>query len=638
METITKQYGKRTSDDVQHDRAVRMTQVVQKFASTLCQRQVRTRLVPEGVAPAWSTSNTITFAEEDLADLGTVEGVLSSKGLSLHEVCHILFTPRSGTDIVRWVVDNGKGRAFNALEDQRIETLMVGRFGDPVVPWLTAVVAQHLVSKPEQLQTAFPLIRGRKYLPLELRQACRDLYAHQEDVAELSSIIDEYRLLLYPQDTQRGIELITRYAQLIKGIEPEGGCSSKSPDSYDSNADSRPISKRAQESARSKAEARDEEDDEDNFDFGDPADSPADETDNEQSGAGDEADTNAEDESQNSSGNGDSDSDGAPAPSTGSDTGSGSDSASDSSPSASDAQPGDGAGNADADKLADLLNDILDEQVEKLAEDLSKDIAKYNGEQELVGGNSSTPRIADFISGTVDETVVRASKSFGTELERLRAQFDPGWEREVSSGRINASRYLRGCELDEAFDRWSVGRDDAVDIEAVIVLDASGSMGGEREQRASNAMWGLKRALDRVGANCTVVTFQGYAGGERLLYKADEPASTTVKRVQTGGGTEPIGALKYATRVLAESSRAIKVLFNVTDGEWSSSDESDKLIRTMRQAGVLTAMAYIAEWEVGADKVPAHECEVVSHIANSSDLFVLGRQLVKLATARNLAR
>ena len=36
-------------------------------------------------------------------------------------------------------------------------------------------------------------------------------------------------------------------------------------------------------------------------------------------------------------------------------------------------------------------------------------------------------------------------------------------------------------------------------------------------------------------------------------------------------------------------------------------------------------------------RVP-HECEVVSHIANSSDLFFLGRQLVKLATSRNLAR
>lgn len=629
---------------IQHDRAVRLTGVVQKYASTLCQREVRTRLVETGIAPAWSTSNTITFAESDLADLGTVDGVLSGKGLALHEVSHILFTPRSGTEIVRWVVKGKLMHAFNALEDQRIETLMVGRFGNPVVPWLTAVIAQHLTATPAHLQTAFPLVRGRKYLPVELRRACRDLYQDQQSVDELSDIIDEYRTFLFPEDTERAKELIARYAELVKHTGDHGdfGCESRHPDQYDSS-ESRPVSKKYQQSAKQRAELRKEEDeaDADPFDFGDPADNLPEEDEPQadesaDSSDGDNADESDADSSDNSA---DADSDGdqqVPGDS---------DALSDYLNEVADKheeqkqapKPGKQAGTEASEALADLLNDILEDVKSTLSEEVGRDLAKVRNDTELLGNKSSTPRPAESIAGTVPPEVAQASRSFGVELERLRAQFDPGWEREVSSGRISTSRYLRGAKLSESFDRWSIGREDAVDIEAVIILDASGSMGGAREQRASNAMWGLKRALDKVNANCTVVTFS-WSGSERVLYKAEESASSTVKRVQTGGGTDPEGALKYATRVLAESDRAIKVLFSITDGEWSNEESCDELVRNLRRAGVLTALAHISEYTSDSEAVNAHQSEIVSAVSNASDLFLLGRSLVKVATKRNLAR
>ena len=636
---------------IQHDRAVRLAGIVQKYASTLCQREVRTRLVETGIAPAWSTSNTITFAESDLADLGTVDGVLSGKGLALHEVSHILFTPRSGTDIVRWVVANKLMHAFNALEDQRIETLMVGRFGKPIIPWLTAVIAQHLVATPQHLQTAFPLVRGRKYLPVELRRACRDLYNDQDNVDELSQLIDQYRTLLFPEDTETAKTIIARYAELVKHTGDHGdfGCESRHPDQYDSS-ESRPVSKKYQQSAKQRAELRDEQDeaDADPFDFGDPADNFPEDDEPQEDEAGNGSDGDDTDESDADESNG-SDS---PA-----------DNADDSpaqSPAGADApaptiddlieklaeesrereqtkQAGEKAGAQKTEALNDLLDGILEDVKQSLSEEVSRDLAKVRNDTELLGNNSATPRPAQAISGTVTPEVAQASRSFGIELERLRAQFDPGWEREVSSGRISTSRYLRGAKLSESFDRWSIGREDAVDIEAVILLDSSGSMDGDREQRASNAMWGLKRALDRVGANCTVVTFS-WSGSERVLYKAEESASTTVKRVQTGGGTDPEGALKYATRVLSESARAIKVLFSITDGEWSNSEACDEQVRALRRAGVLTALAHISSYPVALEEVNAHQSEVVSSVTNASDLFLLGRSLVRVATQRNLAR
>jgi len=664
----------------QHDRAVRMTQVVAKFASVLCQREVRTQLIAEGVAPAWSTSNTITFCEADLADLTTVQGVIGSKGLSLHEVSHILFTPRSGSDIVQWVLATpGLSRAFNALEDQRIETLMVGRFGEPVVPWLTAVIAQHLVQDKEHMEQSFPLIRGRKYLPVELRKAVRELYPAQDKVAELSQVIDEYRLLVFPADTEKAQPLILRYAELVKDFPPEGGCTGRSPDVYESIGDSRPLPKKEQERAKNKAQKRDEEDeseeaDDESFDFGNPANDSTEESDegegsdsvisdedgdeagseegNEESEINAQPDADGELEGEgesNGEGKNYGDSDGASYDEDGEgeedvvgtevDTDSKSDVT---EPNVDSNKPKELANGAETDNgnLADLLNEILDEVIQELTDDIERDIAKFNGDAELRGNNSLTPEKAEWEAGTVDPLVAQSSKSFGLELERLRSQFDPGWDRAVSSGRINVSRYLRGAKLEESFDRWSLGRDDAVDIEAVILLDSSSSMTGESEQRASGAMWGLKRALDKIGASCTVVTFHGgYGTSTRILYKAEERADSTVRRVTPKGGTNPQDALLYATRVLAQSARSVKILFTVTDGAWSNPEPSEKLIRELRYAGVLTALAYVtaSKYSEYSSPIDPHESEVVARITNPSDLFILGRQLVKVATHRNLA-
>jgi Mg-chelatase subunit ChlD len=193
---------------------------------------------------------------------------------------------------------------------------------------------------------------------------------------------------------------------------------------------------------------------------------------------------------------------------------------------------------------------------------------------------------------------------------------------------------MTGVDLDEVFDRWSEGRDDAVDIEAVILLDTSGSMDSQATH-AYESMWALKRALDRVNANCTVITFASEAS---VLYSAEERASNTVKNAGTGGGTSPLQAIKYSTKVLADSSRAVKVMFTITDGEWSNSDECDKLIQRLRDGGVMTALAYISgAWDGDGASNKHHGCEVFSHIRSSADLFVLGRQLVKVATQRNLA-
>jgi hypothetical protein len=75
-------------------------------------------------------------------------------------------------------------------------------------------------------------------------------------------------------------------------------------------------------------------------------------------------------------------------------------------------------------------------------------------------------------------------------------------------------------------------------------------------------------------------------------------------------------------------------------GYGSSLSTEDMLIQGMRKSGVLTAMAFVAPGQVNTDlsTIPAHECESVSLVSNTGDLLPLGRDLVRHAVARGLAR
>lgn len=635
-------------DSRQHDSAIRMTQVVQQFATMLVGRKVGVRLSNETYAPAWSTSNTIEFSEPQLPDLTTLEGVLSTRGLTFHELAHILFTPRAQTDIALWVRENGFGQAFNALEDQRIETLLVAKY-QALGDWLTATMAQYLLDTPEAVGQAFPLLRGRRYLPVELRALVRQAYVNQQDIAELTSIIDEYRLLLFPQDTEQAKPLIARYAELVRNL-PEQGAGTPDPNGHRQRADhehqssikDKPLSKTEQERVRDKAKAQDSEvEDEEDFNWGDapqpepttnpqPSDSQPEDSSDADSGT-DSSDTEPSDtEPSDSDSSSDTDTD-----SDAEGTESDSDSDADGQPT-SDTESDSSSVNAGAgatEKAEQVLTDLLEGIKDSLGSAISEEIAKYGGDVVLQGVSAKTPRLADSSPAHVSGGAVQASVAFKQELEKLKAQFDPAWELKTRKGRLNPLRYAQGVEIDELFDKFEQGRDDAVDIEAVILLDTSGSMQGEPIQRASESMWGIKRALDSVQANCSVVTFDWNAN---LLYDAGESASTVMRFPRMGGGTDPLDALQYANHVLATSDRKVKVLFVITDGEWSNTERADRIIKNLRDGGVLTALAFIGGYASNIEDIKSHECEAVAHVVNASDLLHVGRSVVNLAIQRNL--
>lgn len=596
--------------DKDAERLHRMCQVSAKFASTLALRQIHAEVSDDryGDAPAWSDTDSITFQRQLIGDVADPEVVTALKGLTLHELSHILLTPRYGSNLAKEVQKDNLWRAFNALEDQRIEMYMTTKYGS-TAPWLLATVAKHLLNKPSQVVVAYPLTHGRKYLPKDLRDAVRNAYEDQTNVAELGVLIDQYITLNLgdPSTYPEALRIIRRYHELVEQLQPQdpeypyarkgwqriqdpNGHDSRKEGEWKSSSTSKPLSKGEQASVIARMSENSSNTDDDGDD---------DEPMSGQGGMPKQGNTS-----------GDSD-----APGTGV------------------------SGASGVETVRDIARRAFDNVLKSKAHDIATSIKQFTGEVELNSKPLPAPRRPDWvIDNNVSPDTVQASKSFGAELVRLRADYDPGWDRRTESGKLNVQRYVTGCEVDEAFDQWDMGREDAVDIECVILLDTSGSMGGVI-QGAYESMWAIKRAMDKINASTTVVL---YSHRTELLYSANERASTKMRYAGLGNNTVPLKGLRYARSVLGNSKRAIKICIAITDGWWDDSKACDAVLAHLRKAGVLTALAYMENpWNLSNNpnyvpNIDSHGCEVAVHITEPRDLFSLAKSMVKAGIRRNI--
>ena len=274
--------------------------------------------------------------------------------------------------------------------------------------------------------------------------------------------------------------------------------------------------------------------------------------------------------------------------------------------------------------------------IDTLTKDINSIANQIGVNPGLEGGNAETPDKARYTEVEVPTELSNIARGFGVELERLRADFDPAWISNESTGKLNAQRYLLGADLDSVFDSWEEGRDDVTSVEAVILLDRSGSMSGRNADEAYKSMWAIKKALERVEARTTVVTFDSHTA---LLYGADEKAGITIRDAGANGGTDPRDSILFAKKVLAESDKAIKILFMITDGSWDSK-KGESAVVEMKQAGVLTCQALISGYPGDSDSLndSRHGFELITSIRSAKDILVLGKELVRLAIARNLVK
>jgi len=615
--------NKKTAQQEAVDRIERVSQVFSKYASVLTLRNVNCLVVPQGVSPVFATSRTIVYSANHLTDITEPKSAMALKGLTLHEICHILFSARNGTSFKRIINKEQLAEAYAIAEDSRIETLLIGRFGTNITAWLNASIFRHLLTPKLDLSTQFPVVAGRKYLPIQVRQELRDVYAIPEHTDEIESLLDEYRLMVWNDDQVilRALDILRRLQELLNQLKGETGCvrvptpnqhENRPTDELEPSA-SRPLSQKEQEQAQNGAKKRNE-------------------TNTKGTHQKPPATPNGLPENPNPTGT----QCDFPMPTGKGKTDTNDQQGKDKSNEPAKEQGSNGSSTHEPKQLnPQLENAILDQwnkDLEKVKSEINKDIKDFKNDLSLQDIQVDKPRKATFISRKVDERTLSAGKKFGRELERIRTELEPNWKTNKDSGKINANRYLTGSDLDTVFDEWYDGQDEACDIEAVILLDNSGSMSGGKALSAYKSMFAIKQGLQAIGASCSVIT---YNTRPSMLYEPFDQVKSEIRDAGADGGTEPLEALLYSQSVFANSRRNVKVLFTITDGEWQDTENADQVISTLSSSGVITALALIGD-EVRSDTT--HECLISSKIQHPDHLIGLAKSIVKLAIAKALTK
>jgi len=628
IEQLDNQRWEEARDEERQERSVRLNalcRVYEQADRVLTGDPVIVNVVPDGPAPAWSDGAAIYINLDQIEDMD-LETLTQVNGLNYHELAHHLYTPRKGTELVKWVIDNNYFQAFNILEDQRIETLLTGRYPS-IAPYLTATVARWLGTS-EDINGNYVCIRGRRYLPVEIRQAFRDEFAFPELIPAIIDIVDEYRLLAFPAGYDKAKELIKRFYDEVcvpMGMtsDMDGGpnkCGERSPISK-----GRPEPGKAQEKDAQRAKG-----------IGTKESTYVPKPKAQASKQAEGNSQSSQDSPQDMSNN-----DGNSSSQTNSKAPTSVQEALDirdgnvNNPTSTQA----GSGHAPSlgglpDKINDMLNNAIDDVLAR--KDVQADVKTK--QKVIIGGDGKHEDITKrgkFEATDVPQEAMISYRKFAKELQRLRDDSEPTWYKETPTGRLNVQRVIRGCEIDQAFDRWDEG-DDGCDIEAVILVDRSGSMSsGRNDKKASIACWTIKRALEHIQAPVTVYAFDDAA---EVAYTRNELAhKTKYKFIYGNGGTEPYPTLLAAEQLLMSSRKKNKMLFIVTDGVFNT-NKNDELIERIGRRGVLTAMTLIMddkEWKYYVEdhkqldeEQLRHKSEVFARISNAKDLLPFAKQVV----------
>ena len=532
---------------------------------------------PEMDTTATNNGREIVFNANLIEDLDT-ETIVSMNGTNYHELAHVLFSPRAGSSLGQYVVNNKMKRAFNMLEEGRIEKLLVAKYPATRLFLEATFLDYALKDSPDKWGDMFPVSTGRRYLDYELRQMIADKFidSYGADMAQtVSRIVNDYAGLVFPTDFNRGMELIAEYSQLV-GLDTEPQGQSPTPngggDGHNHNERNplqkgRPASTKEQERLQGKSDTSVGE----NLEGNTPI--------------------NAEKSANGLGGN-------EPANGVGGSTGEYR------GEQKSYTNSDDDIAHALTERLKSIHSDS------RIRNEVSEVRKAITGNDEVRG----TLKYGKYNEKEVDVSASNFARRFGTELERMVMNADPHWDRFLPSGKLNVTRTMTPDinAIGQMFDVWDTGNENT-DIEAVILLDNSGSMGYHMDEVCEKA-WIIKRGIETIDGSVTVYNFHSYS--EVLYDKKDKAKPRTFRNIYATGSTNPMTALVEAERILTTTDKHIKMLFIVTDGEWDNTAECDNIIKRLNEKGVVTCVVFMGDYEyVNRILLEAKQGEVYSQQA-----------------------
>lgn len=574
------------------------------------------------------------------------------RGVNLHELAHIKYSPRKGqlpwNEVDKLAKEIGSDpnlyhlavtipvhRAWNLLEDLRIESLFSTQYRN-TIPYFNRTVTEVLLNDPNAQVELFHLwLYGRRYVPAEIRKQARDLFIQHtnitpKDLELWEGLIDDYRSFIFPRDGRKIAPLLLQFLELWNKYFPQTGFpeTGTGPDGAGGHGERREGTTPSAEEQRNAQERREEaEEDWEDADSESSNDGDSDSDDESDSNEGaddqDSDDDRHEDSDDSNVGGGDDTDSGDDEDNSGDKGLTGTDGGS--SQTDSDNQNGDkpsdpsegnkgktssnGDGNANqggeskqASKLLKSLEDSLATSAEQVYDDIADTLKQvlYRAERLKVDALfKNTEQASSFLPPSPKFKAV--SNALNNALRQLRSDNDSMWERGVPTGRLNIGLAINAEAQDsdlDVFDRWNDSGDDAPKVEVVILLDQSGSMSGRIPTAQSSGYYTTiaeaSAAMWSLKLACqqndVPCTVIGYSDSEqtRILYRSDDRVTQQVGIFEAKRSTEPSVALKIAHSILSASDATNKILVSISDGEWSVNVEDIKTVRAINSLGADT--------------------------------------------------
>lgn len=590
-------------------------QVYEKTDRILSGRPVRVIMAFDGdnhglgEAPGWTDGEDISLnahvINRDLGNLTMPMIVLHTKAINFHELGHIMFTPRMTDDTPKWVKAQTFAEpnrkwwyAFNALEDQRMEMMFTAKFR-PAINYFEAIALKWLVNNGAFMAEAYILVYGRKFLPPAIIQTCRAAYVARYGEAlalRAEAIIDKYLTVIFPSGSLVANSRIRDYVVLLEEmnqVHPYSDTPTPTLISADNGGEKGPSGKGPATIAKGSPKVGEQLDAAEGMDDVQPRQAKAakpkapknDTRDGDSDADDDGEDVDGDDGDEAEDGGGEADG-------TGSDAGGDGQSSQDTDGET----PGQGAGNdttpvngtqPTVDEQLDAVYEALEElfQDEEFVKELNETAravqAIMNGEGVAVGVDTPSTVVP------VRPEVVSAARNMGRVLSRLRTELEEQRSNRQMAGTVDARRYMvrKPWELD-FYQTWDQGLDEETDLEAVIMVDLSASMGGMMRE-VSESLWAVKKAMQSLDSRVTVL---GFSDQSFVLYQPTESVEPTRMRLfGHRSSTVPDGALQEAHRLLTTSRRSQKLLVSITDGDWQGNRKrQDGFVSNMNAIGVVT--------------------------------------------------
>lgn len=600
--------------------------------------------------PAWTNADgeTITINVRRMPGLGIGadrRAIAVWLGTNAHELFHNLFTPRSGSALMRLVsaaersTDRGIHRSWNILEDQRIERLGLARYA----AWrgyLIAALSHHIaVTHP----TAWTLLAGRTWLGDEVRAIARASFVATNDEASArycADLIGAYQRLADPGDADyaEAWRILNEFhASFGSQIPPRGGCGGKTidegePEEVDDDDVSIPTADEADESGDGDEadEADDEADDEGDgeADDGEADDDDGDEGDDEGDGEADGGDGDDADGTDDGDDDREADGDDADADSDGDDEGD----ANDGNPDDTDGVSAPDDDEHEARTMDEAIDEAIDEALNE--DDTAADLDQVADSLDHgASGGADLPRSTGEYLDVSPETR-QLGRHVAEVLSDIKDDNEASWLRRTDHGRFSVDRWAtEDWTPEDVFDRFEPGQMDASSLDVVLVCDVSGSMGAQVFKLA-DATWAIRTAVDRVEGHCTVL---GFGVESTLIFDGNQRPDGRVFIPKLEDSTDPTGACREAHRLVAGSTSANRIVVVLTDGSWYNPSPAEAALRAAKAEGAIVAVVGLGS---GARRfvVPGFcDADVVAQIDDCTQLVPFFREVTErsmLAAAR----